>query len=156
MATVEVGEALRNARAVYLIDGSGNPVGGTATPTLAVQQRPGDTWITATAAISTAATATVPAPAAGLFNYITYWSVVLFAGAALTPAATPVLVPITGLSGSPVLAFPNAGAQGTTQEQKYEGQAPLKAAAAAATVVFSAPVLTGGIWRINVAYYQAP
>jgi hypothetical protein len=153
---VDPGEAIRNARAVFLIDGSGNPVGGTATPTLAVQQRPADTWITATAAISTAATATVPAPAAGLFNYITYWSVVLFAGAALTPAATPVLVPITGLSGSPVLAFPNAGAQGTTQEQKYEGQAPLKAAAAAATVVFSAPVLTGGIWRINVAYYQAP
>lgn len=154
---VDPGEAIRNARAVYLIDSSGNPIGGSAAPTLAVQARPADAWITATGTIGAVATATVPAPGAGLFNYITYYSVVLFAGAALTPAATPVLVPITGLSGSPVLSFPNAGAQGVIAgEQKYEGNAPLKAAAAAATVVFSAPILTGGIWRINVAYYVAP
>lgn len=153
---VDPGEAIRNARAVYLIDSAGNPIGGAAAPTLAVQPRAADNWITATAAISTGIAATVPAPGAGLFNYITYWSVVLFAGAALTPAAAPVLVPITGLTGSPQLAFGNAGAQGTVQEQKYEGNAPLKAAAAAATVVFTAPVLTGGIWRINVAYYVAP
>lgn len=121
-----------------------------------VQQRAADSWLTATAAISTGVTATVPAPAAGLFNYITYYSVVLFAGAALTPAATPVLLPITGLTGSPILSFPNAGAQGViASEQKYEGGAPLKAATAAATVVFTAPVLTGGIWRINIAYFQA-
>ena len=153
---VDPGEALRNARAVYLIDGSGNPVGGAAAPTLLVQQRPADNWLTATAAISTGVTATVPAPAAGLFNYIVYYSVLLFAGAALTPAAAPVLVPITGLAGAPQLAFGNAGAHGTTQEQKYEGNAALKASGAATAVVFNAPVLTGGIWRINIAYYVAP
>lgn len=153
---VDPGEAIRNARAVYLIDSAGNPVGGAAAPTLTVQPRPADLWQKGTAAIGTGVTVTIPAPGAGLFNYIAYYSVVLFAGAALTPAAAPVLVPITGLNNSPQLAFGNAGAQGTTQEQKYEGHTPLKASAAAAAVVFTAPILTGGIWQINVAYYQAP
>lgn len=146
----------RDAQRVFFVDTAGNPLFSTVGAGQQVLSRPADTFVTNTAAISTGVTLTIPAPGAGVFNYLVWFQILLFAGAALTPAAAPVLVTTTGLSGNPIFSFPNAGAQGVIAgEQKYEGQAPLKAAAAAATITIVAPVLTGGIWRINAAYFQA-
>src|SRR5690349_3800962 len=104
-----------NASQVLLVDTAGNPLtsGGGS---LLVRQREIIT-VTATAAAGSAATLTIPAPAAGIFNYLQYLQIILYAAAALTGGATPQLVTTTNLPGSPVFTFPTALAIGTTAEQ---------------------------------------
>ena len=113
---------------------------------------------TVTAAISTAATLTLTAPGAGLFIYLTHLEITMFAGAALTAAATPVLVTTTNLTGSPVFSMNAAAmAQGTVEERIYPfGWPGIKATAAATAVTIVAPLTTSVIWRITAFYYVAP
>jgi hypothetical protein len=112
--------------------------------------------ITATAAISTGITLTLAAPAAGLFHYISLIQMSLFAGAALTPAAAPVLVTTTNLNGNPTYDWNNAGAQGTITYREVSPAIPIKSAVAATATTIVAPVLTGGIWRLTAYYFVAP
>lgn len=114
--------------------------------------------VTTTAAVSTAATLTLPAPGAGLRQYITYMRVTRFAGAVLTAAAAPVIVTTTNLPGS--LAFSveaDAAAQGTRATVVTENFSfPLAASAQNTAVTIVAPLTTGVIWRLTAGYYVAP
>lgn len=120
-------------------------------------EKPADHGLTQTAAISTGFTATLAAPAAGLFIYIDYYQIVLIASTGgMTGAAAPILVTTTNLPGGLVHSFGNALAIGQQLEQKFEGRAPFKASAAATAVTFIFPVATNGIWRFNALWHTGP
>ena len=116
-------------------------------------QKAGTLNITATAAVSTAVTATLPA-VPGMRHYIDRISVLRSATAALTASATPVLVTTTNIPGLPVLTFgSDAGGVGVDKEQvvDFGGTGAAATALGTATTVVC-PVYTGVIWRVNVAY----
>lgn len=113
--------------------------------------------VTTTAAAGAAATLTLPAPGAGLRQYLTYLRLVRFAAAVLTPAAVPVLVTTTNLPGSPVFSFPaDAAAQGTVFSFQEDFSYPLSASAQNTAVTVLAPITTGVLWRLTGGYYVAP
>jgi hypothetical protein len=112
--------------------------------------------ITATAAISNGVTLTLAAPGASLFHYISGIDMSCFAGAALTPAATSVLVTSTNLNGNPTFDFQNAGAQGTINRVQIFPTVLIKSSVAATATTIVAPVLTGCIWRLTAYYFIAP
>ena len=116
-------------------------------------QKAGTLNITATAAVSTAVTATLPA-VPGMRHYIDRISVLRSATAALTASATPVLVTTTNIPGLPVLTFgSDAGGVGVDKEQvvDFGGTGAAATALGTATTVVC-PVYTGVIWRVNLAY----
>lgn len=114
--------------------------------------------VTAVGASSAAVTLTLPAPGAGLRQYVTYVRLARFATAALTAAATPVTVTTSNLPGT--LAFSveaDAAAQGTIArplEQDFAYPIPASAQNTAVTIV--CPTTTGVIWRVTAGYYIAP
>lgn len=135
-----------NASKVVKLATSGNVVGRTL-PTAS------DLAVSVTAAASTALTATLPAPAAGLFHYITSIEIQRYAAAALTGAAAPVVVTTTNLPGTLAWSFDTAAAIGTSQIQAFTFASPVKSSAAATATTFVAPLFTGAIWRITITYY---
>ena len=116
-------------------------------------QKSSTLMVTATAAVSTAVTATLPA-VAGLRHYVDRVSVVRSATAALTASATPVLVTSTNLPGLPALIFgSDAGGIGADQEREHEfGGAGMAAITPGVATTVVCPAWTGVIWRVNVAY----
>jgi hypothetical protein len=116
-------------------------------------QKAATLMLTATGASGAAVTGTVPL-VAGLRHYFDRISVVKFAAATLTAAATPVLVTTTNIVGSPVLSFgAAASAQGTYEEQLLDFSGSGMAATAVGTnTTIVCPATTGVIWRINAAY----
>jgi hypothetical protein len=116
---------------------------------------PATTAISGTAAVSTGVTLTIPAAGAGLFNYVCYLEITLFATAALTAAATPVLVTTTGISGTPTFsfAFPVAAVGQLVDRIIIQPTQPLKGSAANTAITIVAPIATLAIWRLNALYY---
>jgi len=115
------------------------------------------TPITATAAAGVAATLSIPSPGAGLRNYVTYISIARIAAAALTAAATPVVVTTTNLPNA--LAFSvqaNAALQGEAFTIREDFAYPLMSTAQGTATTIVAPLTTGVIWRLSAAYYVAP
>lgn len=118
-----------------------------------IERIPATSGLTATAAISTAVTLTIPAPGAGLFQYIDWIRVDHFAGALLVAAATPVLVTTTNLPGTPTLNFrADAAAQGTLTQNIIQNGMPIRASAANTAVTVVAPLTTSVIWRITASW----
>ena len=109
---------------------------------------------TATAAVSTGVTATVPASGLGLFHYITRIRISKYVGATLTATATPSIVTSTNTPTTPSFDFKTLGALGDSEvmDIDFTGN-PLKSSAANTATVFTAPALTGAIWKITVFYY---
>lgn len=109
--------------------------------------------VTATGAAGAAVTATLPA-VAGLRHYVDYIQVVRSATAALTAAATPVLVTTTNLPGAPALTFgADAGGIGVDKVLNMDfGDAGLAASAVNTATTIVCPSYVGVIWRVNVAY----
>jgi hypothetical protein len=116
-------------------------------------QRSSTLMVTATGAASAAVTATLPL-VAGLRHYIDFIQVTRSATAALTAAATPVLVTTTNLPGTPALTFgSDAGGIGIDKEVKLDfGSTGLAATALGTATTVVCPIYTGVIWRVNVAY----
>ena len=110
-------------------------------------------WVTATAATGVAATASLPAAGAGLFHYITAIDIQLYATAARTGGATPVIVTSTNLPGSAAFNFPTAQAIGVIDRYDIPLMTPIKSSAANTITTIAAPIATTGLWRINVGYY---
>lgn len=111
-------------------------------------------WITATAAANTAAVATLPAGAAGLFHYITHISIYRNATAAVAGTAT-LIHTTTNLPGSPAWSVGNAiAAGGTEKDVDINFAQPLKSSAAATNTVITA-VAAGAacLGRVNVGYF---
>jgi hypothetical protein len=119
----------------------------------ALNGKPSTLLISATAAVSTTVTATLPA-VSGLRHIVDFIRVTRSATAALTAAATPVLVTTTNLPGSPVLTFgSDAGGIGVDKEAVLDfGSSGLAATALGTATTVVCPVYTGVIWRINVGY----
>lgn len=112
--------------------------------------------VTNTAATGVACTLTIPSAGAGLFHYISLIEIQLYATAARTGGAAPVLVTTTNLPGSPVWDFDTAQAIGNTIRQNTQPATPIKSSAAATATTIVAPIATTGIWRITAYYYAAP
>jgi hypothetical protein len=139
---------------------------GSATTTLAVGlgevdwQRSGivTTGIgTITAASGAIATLSLASPGAGLRHYITYIAINRFAAAALTAAASPVLVTTTNLPGTLVFSIPaDAAAQGTIHTIREDFAYPIAANAQATATTIVGPATTGVIWRITAGFFVAP
>lgn len=115
---------------------------------------PSTLFVTNTAAVGVAVTATLPA-VAGLRHYIDEVSVVRSATAALTASATPVLVTSTNLPGAPVLTFgQDVAGIGIDKEARLPvGSGGLAATALGTATTIVCPAYTGVIWRVNVAYH---
>ena len=109
--------------------------------------------VTATAAVSTAVTLTLPAMA-GLRHYIDRISVVRSATAALAASATPVVVTTTNIPGSPALTFgSDAAGIGIDKELVLDfGGAGMATSAANTATTVVCPLYTGVIWRVNASY----
>lgn len=115
------------------------------------------TLVTAVGAAGAAVTLTLPAPGAGLRQYLTYLSINRFATALLTAAAAPVTVTTTNLPGS--LAFSlaaDAAAQGTLDRWREDFSFPLASSALNTATTIVCPATTGVIWRVTAGYYIAP
>jgi hypothetical protein len=140
---------------------------GTATATLAASsgllddtlQGTVTPLITTTAGATGAATSlTIPAPGAGLRQYLTYLRIVRFATAALTASATPVTITTTNLPGS--LAFTCAadslalGARDVVIQEDFAY--PLASVSQNTNTTVVCPATAGVIWRITSGYYVAP
>lgn len=101
-----------------------------------------------------AVTATLPAPPAGMFHYITGIDIELYAAVARLGAANPIIVTTTNFPGGIAWNFPTAGAVGTIDRYEMPISAPIKMVAATATTIVC-PAALNGIWRTNVTYYTA-
>lgn len=128
---------------------------------LVVQDSPQDARaatlaVTGTAAAGTGVTVTLPAPAAGLFHYITRINIVKYASVATVGAAAPTVVTSTNLAGSLAWTLPTALAVGTQYETDVEPASPIKSAVAATATTIVAAALASIIYRITVYYYTAP
>lgn len=111
---------------------------------------------TVTAAVSTAATLTIPS-VAGLRHVLMSLSILRSATAALTASATPVTVTTTNLPGSPIFTFgSDVAGIGVDKEYKFDcGPTGLAAVALGTNTTIVAPVYTGVIWRINATWRLA-
>ena len=116
-------------------------------------QKAATLMVTATGAASAAVTATLPA-VAGLRHYIDGIQITRSATAALTAAATPVVVTTTNLPGTPAFTFgSDAGGVGVDKIVEFDfGSTGIAASAVNTATTVVCPVYTGVIWRINVSY----
>lgn len=113
--------------------------------------------VTNTGASGAAVTLTLPAPGAGLRQYLTYLSINRFAAALLTAGTTPVLVTTTNLPGSLVFSFPaDAAPQGGLFPWREDFAFPLAASAQNTAVTVVCPATTNVIWRVTGGYYVSP
>jgi hypothetical protein len=126
---------------------------GTTNGVVVNDQRSTSLWVTATAATGVAATASLPAPGVGLFHYITSIDIQLYATAARTGSATPVIVTSTNLPGTPAWNFPTAQAIGAIDRYDIPMTTPLRSSVANTITTIAAPIATTGLWRINVGYF---
>lgn len=116
-----------------------------------------DLSVTNTAAAGSAVILTLPAAGAGLYHFIDRIVIQRFAAAALTPAATPVLVTTTNLPGVRVFSFDaSAAAQGTLVAEIVEPTRPLRSSAPNSGTTIVCPITTGVIWRVTADYDVAP
>jgi len=115
---------------------------------------PSSLHITATGVANAAATATLPAPGAGMFHYITHISCMRNATAALAGTAT-LLITTSNLPGNPVWSTGNAMVAGGTQvDVNYTPTTPLKSLVAnTATTVVMPAAGAAVLNRVNVSYY---
>lgn len=108
---------------------------------------------TATGATSSAVSASLPA-VAGLRHYIDRIDVTRSASAALTATAAISIVTTTNIPGAPALSFGgDAAAIGVDKTVSLDfGASGMGATLAGTATTISCPVVTGALWRINVAY----
>lgn len=114
--------------------------------------------VTATAAVNTATTASLPAAGAGLFHYITSIQVMKLYNVLGVAAGAGVIITSTNLPGSPAWTTEQAaGAVGTVARVvDLRPAAPIKSSVANTITTIAAPAQLQTIWRINVTYYTGP
>jgi hypothetical protein len=113
--------------------------------------------VTAVGASGAAVTCTLPAPGAGLRQYLTYLSINRFAAALLVAAAAPVTVTSTNIPGTLAFSFPaEAAAQGTMDRWREDFAYPVAGSAQNTAMTIVCPVTTNVIWRVTAGYFIAP
>ena len=112
---------------------------------------------TNTGAAGAAVTLTLAAPGTGLRHYVTYLRILRFATAALTAAATPVIVTTTNLPGSLAFSIPaEAALQGTIFAYQEDFSFPIATSAQNTATTIVCPATTSVIWRATAGFYVAP
>jgi hypothetical protein len=113
--------------------------------------------VTATAAVNTASTATVPL-VAGNFHYLVLVELVKYLSVVGVAAAAPVVVTSTNLPGALAWTTRQAvDAAGTAFSVIYwQPCVPFKSLAAGVNTTFVAPAQLQTIWRWNILYYVGP
>jgi hypothetical protein len=113
--------------------------------------------ITATGAVNTAVTATLPAAGAGLFHYITFLQIQKLYSVAGVAAGAGVIITTTNLPGAPAFTTEQVvGAVGqVVTVVDYTPATPLKSSVANTATTIVAPLQLQTIWRINVSYFTA-
>jgi hypothetical protein len=139
----------RAARLLGVISAGTNQIGTVG------ELRAATLTVTATAATGVAASLSLPAAGVGLFHYITSLTIDLYSTAARTGTATPIVVAATNVPGNPGWHFATAGAIGTIDRYAPLMATPLRSSVANTATTIVGPVVTGGIWRINVQYFTA-
>jgi hypothetical protein len=111
--------------------------------------------VTATAANNNAVTATLPAPGAGLFHYITAIELVKLYATPGVANSAGVIITSTNLPGNPAWTTEQAGgALGTAKSViNLALPAPLKSSVANTATTFVAPAQAQTLWRWNIQYY---
>lgn len=138
---------------------SGNVVvTGRASASLALSYArpvPATLMVTATAAVNTGATCTLPAAGAGLFHYITSFELVKLYSVIGVAAGAGVIITSTNLVGNPAWTTEQVvGAVGSAPKVISTAlDAPLKSSVANTATTFVAPAQLQTIWRWNVMYY---
>lgn len=108
--------------------------------------------VTATAAVNTGVTLTLPAPSAGLFHIITRIQIDRFFATAGLAGATPTVVTSTNLPGSMAWSFPTAGILGAMGSIIIEPSQPLRSSASGTATTIVCPASTDTIWRATAIY----
>jgi hypothetical protein len=108
--------------------------------------------VTATAAVNTGVTLTLPAPSAGLHHIITRIQIDRFFATAGLAGATPTVVTTTNLPGTMAFSFETAGIVGSRASQILEPSQPLKSSTAATATTIVCPASTDTIWRVTAIY----
>jgi hypothetical protein len=113
--------------------------------------------VTAVGAAGAAVTLTLPAPGAGLRQYLTYLRIAKYATALLTASATPVTITTTNIPGTPAFTFPaDAAAQGSVFSYQEDFAYPVMANAQNTALTVVCPATTAVLWRVTGGYYIAP
>jgi hypothetical protein len=116
-----------------------------------------DRSVSALGTAGAALTLTLPAPGAGLYQYITNLAVQRFAATALTAGAVPVTVTTTNLPGPRQLYIPaDAALQGTQFERTLVRATPVRAVVANTATTVVMPATTGVIWAAEADWYNLP
>lgn len=115
-------------------------------------------WVTATAAVNTGSTATLPAAGAGLFHYITSIQLVKLYSVVGVAAGAGVIITSTNLPGGPAWTTEQLASVAGTAPIVIDivFDRPLKSSVANAATTFVAPAQLQTIWRWNVGYYTGP
>lgn len=109
--------------------------------------------VTAVGAAGAGVTLTLPAPGAGLRQYVTYLSMNRFAAAALLPAAVPVTGTSTGFPGALAFSFAaDALPQGSLVAWREDLALPIPCTAQNTAMTIVLPATTGLIWRATAGY----
>lgn len=104
-----------------------------------------------------ALTLTIPAPGAGLYQFISRIEILRFPTAALTAAAAPIAVTSTNLPGSRTFRLSaDAAAQGVIASAIFEGSKPLRASTVNTAVTIVCPLTTGVLWFASADYNNLP
>lgn len=116
-----------------------------------------DNVVTATGAVNTAVTATLPAPGPGLFHYITAIEIVKFYSVVGVAAAAPIDVTTTNLPGSLAISFEQAAsAAGSAVVRQHSfDKKPLKSSVENVATTIVCPAQLQSIWRVTVYYTTA-
>lgn len=114
--------------------------------------------VTATAAVNTGSTATLPAAGAGNFHYIVKVELVKLYSVIGVAAGAGTIITSTNMPGSAAWTTEQlASAAGTvTRVIDWEPCLPIKSAVANTATTFVAPAQLQTIWRWNVVYYVGP
>lgn len=127
-------------------------------PTTALpEMRAATLGVTATAAVNTGSTLTLPAAGAGLFHYIVSLELVKLYSIVGVAAGAGVIITSTNMPGTPAWTTEQlASVAGTTARViKEEPTTPLKSSVANTATTFVAPAQLQTIWRWNVRYFTA-
>lgn len=121
------------------------------------ERRAATLHVTATAAVNTAVTATLPAPGAGLFHYITSIELRKQYSIVGVAAGAGVVITSTNLPGTPAwITEQLASPAGTNQRViEYRAMTPLRSSVANTATTFVAPAQLQTIWRWNISYFTA-
>ena len=108
--------------------------------------------VTATAAVNTAVTLTLPAPSAGLFHVVTRIQIDRFFVTAGLAGTTPTIVTSTNLPGTMAWSFSTIGAIGDLKSIIIEPSQPLRSSASGTATTIVCPASTDTIWRASAIY----